>query len=812
MNRIQFHILLTCLLFLSNQLQAQKHEQLINPILEKMEWYGYKHTPSILFVHFDKNIYTSNENVWFSAYLLSSLTQIKSHHTLSVSLIRNDDSVVLANEKILMNDGLSFGDIKLPDSLLPGNYSLLAFTNIFEGEKPLAQFVQPITIKAFEDAGFVSSIKLAEKPTANTDSLQLIFKADSKDIFTLISNADVTYTLGSGPQTIKGKLTTNLFGEVIFKLPFKKIGASNNNLRIKASFKGRSNEIKFILPIYNDQAIVKFYPEGGNLINGNKTTIGWEVRDAYGEPMMISGILYKNGVSVDTIQTNGYGLGRFNLIPQITSTYSVKLVGGKQDQLEYLLPSIVPKGPTLRIEDAVCNDTLTINLADNSRGIYYGMVHNYTEHFFEFILDMSKVSNKKFRVPLNEVPKGITTISLLDSLGRPVAERLFFAHHNQRNEVEITTDNIEYTTRQKIKLNLQLKGSSKSLINGIVSISCIQDNRIDARKMTDIESYSYLYNQLASIPYKKEPMKNDAESINYWENILLVKGWRRYTWNNLLNAKAEDTVRKISSLKLDGTVIGSKKGGAKPFEINLVGGLGINILPLDSLGRFELPQKDMVSRARKKPMLFLNDKYKVDFGIKVNDSYLMHAKKLSSFINYETFEIATSVKNTKDMVLKQGEKATTLKEVVVTSSKKDSFLGRNECGDYVCEYNILNCQNHFVGKMPVIGKEYIAVSGSPNKVIYQGCGESRKENKFMVFIKGILMAKEFYNVDYTSINPSEQMFLSTLYWNYSLDISSKKMAEVYFYTSDITGKFRVIVQGITNSGVVFGEHVFTVKK
>jgi hypothetical protein len=217
----------------------------------------------------------------------------------------------------------------------------------------------------------------------------------------------------------------------------------------------------------------------------------------------------------------------------------------------------------------------------------------------------------------------------------------------------------------------------------------------------------------------------------------------------------------------------------------------------------------------KKLVLFLEDKYRGEYNIQVKDIYHELAGKLASNMKYEDFDIAGVGKNTATMVLKQGEKATTLAEVIVKSNNREKISGFglsgiNRCGDYVCLFGVLNCYNHHTGTQPVKGATYKRFgSGS---IVYGGCMESEKENTFMVFLKGIYSAKEFYNTDYSTVSSSEQMFLSTIYWNYSEAINSDKPTELSFFTSDIAGKFRVVVQGVTTGGVVHGEYVFTVKK
>ena len=60
----------------------------------KMHLYELKHPSATLFVHFDKNVYTNNETVWFTGYLLKS-SQSALNHTLSVALLDNSDASVV---------------------------------------------------------------------------------------------------------------------------------------------------------------------------------------------------------------------------------------------------------------------------------------------------------------------------------------------------------------------------------------------------------------------------------------------------------------------------------------------------------------------------------------------------------------------------------------------------------------------------------------------------------------------------------------------------------------------------------------------
>src|ERR1700754_3650267 len=111
----------------SSNLFAQKI--LPDSIERKMMWYSLQKSPQILFAHFDKTVYTQNENVWFTAYLLNRKTN-DNPQVLSVSLVNDLSKSVVLEQKFLMADGISFGNVFLPDTIPAGNYSFLLFPNL----------------------------------------------------------------------------------------------------------------------------------------------------------------------------------------------------------------------------------------------------------------------------------------------------------------------------------------------------------------------------------------------------------------------------------------------------------------------------------------------------------------------------------------------------------------------------------------------------------------------------------------------------------------------------------------------------------
>ena len=85
------------------------------------------------------------------------------------------------------------------------------------------------------------------------------------------------------------------------------------------------------------------------------------------------------------------------------------------------------------------------------------------------------------------------------------------------------------------------------------------------------------------------------------------------------------------------------------------------------------------------------------------------------------------------------------------------------------------------------------------------------KNKYMIPVDGIYSNKEFYSGNLSNSSASEPEYLSTLYWKHELSLHAGQLSTISLYTGDITGRFRVIVQGITATDVVYGEYFFDVK-
>jgi hypothetical protein len=118
MNRIDMSrpLFIICLLLISTGISAQQDTPY--QIAEKV------------YLHIDRDIYNSGEDIWFKAYVTDFLTNKPSANTnnLHVDLI-SPGSQILQHRIIRIKEGLGNSDFKLSDSLPSGKYLVRAYTN-----------------------------------------------------------------------------------------------------------------------------------------------------------------------------------------------------------------------------------------------------------------------------------------------------------------------------------------------------------------------------------------------------------------------------------------------------------------------------------------------------------------------------------------------------------------------------------------------------------------------------------------------------------------------------------------------------------
>lgn len=823
-----------CILSLSLFSTAQAQSKLSDEaFLEKLALYSQSDPTGLLFVHTDKTLYTNNEDLWFSAYLLNSgAVSSESHQILSLALIRESDRIVYLQDKYMMEEGLAFGSLALPDSIPPGNYQLIASTNVLGPDSlPLAIYIQPITIKSITQQDFTAALSLID--TVVTDG------AVRAKVMVTVNNPDpklkpsLAYSVGSYQQKstpLKSILHT-------ISIPEAQLKQDQPVLLTEITYNKQTQYLSVKLPETKPQGIdVRFFPEGGYLVEGQESLVGWEAKTTDGRPLSASGILYEDGDPIDTLSGNSYGMGAFKLVPEKDKEYTFRITKNdflSQDTL-YKLPVAIQNGVVLRLKDAVVKDTLKMELYSNTPRNVQVLLHNYREGFASFSVQAGSKGGTA-SVALPSLPKGIATVTVLDEGGRPLAERLFFAHYDRETKVTFHLDKGTYGKKKKVRAKLRVTDPKGKPAKGIVSIAAVQKNRLEVEKRKDVETYVFMEQELGDLP--TDPQGRGYGNKEYLEDMLLIKGWRKYTWQGLMGASGETMKAENHAPKIKGQVLRNGKLLKRPIEVNVMRDSLFNMVTTDSLGGFILEQDELLSEPDSKVLFSVNEKNKAGYTVQMEDPYGAINQKLAENIVFP-FQGNHDVQSSGDLQMTGLENALALNTVTVTGKRDGSLFGKkakgsNECGDYVCVNNIFNCAGHFNSsgnRPPIVGRRYVdntkVVRSSDRAVVdraelmqgelwmpyvfsYEGACST--ENPFVFKVSGIYMDREFYGVNADTDNASEPQYLSTLFWRPGIMLNEKGEADFSFLTGDITGDFTIVVQGVGEGDLISGTEKLIVK-
>ncbi len=761
-----------------------------------------------LYLHIDKSVYINNENIWFAGYLLKSAVEVQQHHTMYVVLSNSTTKKVVASDKFVMDNGLASGNLFLADSLLAGDYDLIAYTNKFTQQQPAKFFFQQrISIKSSRKDVF--NIEFSNPIANSTDTLTVPTKITTAESYDAKSAVVAYQIIANGKKIFETTATTNNYGEVNIKVPLQQQAAQYEwHATIKEAKK--SFVTKRDISKLSNRVIINWYPEGGSLVDGLPSKLAFEALTITGKPVALQGKLVSSSKTLIPLQTNTAGLGAVNFRPNIAETYSLVLDDSSYRLHNFTLPTIKPNGYVVQLNNAVPLDTVTMRIYKNKMPEeVWVMVHNYSAAYSYFPLQI-KNNVIQFKMPVKELPIGLAFITLLSKEGEPLTERSFFVGHQTIPVLELKLSGTQFNKRSKVSIDIKAMLADKTPVPAIFSSAAVLYKRVDTTNFQHILSYSVLnsYIQNGIIPKSQINKLQNKEEL---EMFLLTRCWTNFKEiqpenNNLIATPSE------KELNTSGYVLLYDKKLKKPVEIGVINKDGFDIISTDSSGNFTIPHEMIATVADNKISLFIN-------GVTGKENYTVVLNKLEEDISNQVSQLhflqhllikAELPKEEKDEL----NKIPTLTNVVVTGKdKKNEFdysgneIVSSTCNDYVCMYNILNCRNH-PGGTPAVNGEVYNING--RMVMYRCMNAKQKEQETFVKIKGRYFTKEFYKADYAKFNPPDPEIASTLFWQPATITNANGEALIEFYTNDLPGVYAFMVEGITDNGVLQQQVLFKV--
>jgi hypothetical protein len=784
--KLRTFIYLSIVMALPLSVLAQE-DPMVTSIQQRFNLYTSSAIQEKIYVHLDRPFYLVGETIWFKAYNLSGST----HKFLDLSKIAYLEVLDLENNAVIQTkfsliDGKGNGSLLIPSTLISGKYKVRCYTN---------------WMKNFSADHYFETAVSVINPFIRFDP----------------------------DRTAK-------------------------------------EEVKYD---------VQFFPEGGHLVRGLESKVGFRAVASNGKGIDFKGaILNQQNDTIQKFTPEMNGIGQFSFIPQEGATYKATITDNSGKRHEFPVPNVEEQGFVMQVKDSTANlvkVTVTGKLTSEEPVLIYMLTHTRQTN--------SKIEKKflsknmaVFLLDRNSLGEGISHITIFNQKQKPVCERLYFKRPQQRLDLETKLAKT-FITREKVTLDLSAAVAAAASDLANLSVAIYLNDSIKSQPQQDINSYLWL----------SADLKGDIETPEYYfsnvtketdqrlDNLMLTHGWRRLKWDVVLGGQvpAYEYLPEYDGHFITGKILNKNDGspakgmeaflaaldvparlyvtqsdqyGKIRFEVrNFVGPKELTLqtdLSRDSIYRFEVAnpfskqfsttglapfyfdktlENQLLTRTINMqtgnvflPRLFTEKKAVLTdslafFGIP-DEKYF-----LDDFTRFPTMEEVLR-EYVKGVLVRRRQKEFHFR--MVDKLLPNTFYSTDPLmmidgipifnADKIMEFDPLK-----IKKIELMNARYflgpVTFTGIVSFSTYRSdlAGYELDPKVMIMPYEGVQAQREFYAPKYDNGNASSRIpdFRNLLHWSPSVVTDKNGKAQVEFYTSDQTGEYQVVIQGITPAGV-----------
>ncbi len=768
-------------------------------ITQKVENYASKHLEEKLFLHTDKSVYLSDEICWFKIYDVDGFFHLPlSLSTIAYIEVLDSHSKPVVQEKVDLQNGQGAGSIKLPSNIVSGNYTLRAYTNWMKNFSPDFFFQKKLTIintlkeqAVFSVAQSADEIKIQLFPEGgnlvNDISNKIAFKIinqygkgiDSK-AFVLNENSDTllkvnTLSLGMGTFTLKPTEGHS----------YKLLVPLSNGKYASADFPKSANKGFAIRLINSENQMdsIKVQIETKNITS----SVAYLVAHTRGVTKIFKQINIVNGFASYTFPKTslGDGINSFTLFDEnrkpvcerLSFKYPTDMMGiavsidakqyAERNKVALKLTSFLQNG-----KPTSADLSMSVYKIDDLQSIDETNIQNYLWLSSDLI---------------GQVESPNTYFNSTDPQRFEAVDNLMLTNGWRR----FNWDNVLNNSKPSFNFIPEIAGkiitgkvipSNKSLpINGITAYLSMPSKKTQFR--------SSMSDETGRLKFQFADFYNDDQVVAQIEK------------NNASNYKIEIETPFVKSTTTNTLDLLTFNKDEK-FQINRYNrDLQVqNYYNQSYFNKFEIPVVDTNAFYHKPDNTYLLDDYSRFNTLEEVFREYMTPVKLSKSSGSFDISVYDNVEKKyfshQPLILLDGYPITDL----------NKFMG----------YDPLKIRKlEIVDRMYFLGD--MTYYGVLNFTTYNGKMETYELDPQAIVLdyKGLQSQREFMIPDYsikTQLNSRTPDFRHLLYWSDAINTNVNGKNELSFFTSDIPGKYVIVVQGISKQGKLgYQEIVFDVK-
>jgi hypothetical protein len=285
---------------------------------------------------------------------------------------------------------------------------------------------------------------------------------------------------------------------------------------------------------------IRFFPEGGNLVDGIPSVVGFKAVDENGKGVNVEGdIVDQDKKTITHFQSQLFGMGRFNITASAASQYKAYIRVGQNQLTVINFPAVVPKGYVLKVS-ADSGNQLNISAFSNYEGDtrpLYLLIH--TRGIVKIAQPLTLVNGKaSLTIQKTALGEGISSVTLFNANQQPVCERLVFRMPASL-EISAQSEMEEYAARNKITTNIRINSGSSDSVTTSLGISVYKVDSLQYEEGPDIRCYFYLGSDIRGAIEHPEYYFNQQGGIaeTGLDNLMLTQGWRRFKWEDVIESR-----------------------------------------------------------------------------------------------------------------------------------------------------------------------------------------------------------------------------------------------------------------------------------
>lgn len=270
------------------------------------------------------------------------------------------------------------------------------------------------------------------------------------------------------------------------------------------------------------QPFLQVAVEGGNLISDIPNRIGIYTHRTGTTVQISNGV----GQEIGRTMTDSSGTASLLFTPVFNEKYMARI---EHDTIYYELPVARKEGVVLQVLPSSIDETIKIRWRSSAPYQDELFVVITARGTIQFSATVKHAQIDSMEVKSSDLPHGLAHISMLDASGNSIVSRNFYNHYENEVMADIQPDQGEYTTRDKIKLNLSVRDRDGKPLHGEFSIRALNSNVFESKPPG-------LFSDEITLPEGPIPFQIDRNQ-KHWQSSLdnfLIATTKALPWSMIL--------------------------------------------------------------------------------------------------------------------------------------------------------------------------------------------------------------------------------------------------------------------------------------